>query len=100
MTDGTARVFIYQGDAAYFETAWGIPAGVEDLDEALDALAEARGFEPAPLLDERLEGRAGVVVRDQPPVRGALYLLRGENGWLLVSASAPEDDFETIVPAC
>jgi hypothetical protein len=40
LTDGTAQIFIYRGDAAYFDTDWGIPADETDLTVTADALRE------------------------------------------------------------
>ena len=93
LSDEEALIFIYRGDAAFFE-AWGIPAGETDLVFAAEALARRTGGTIQPY-----EGKAAIPVL-LPGVRegkrGVLYLARLEEGdWLLLSGSAPADDLAT-----
>ncbi|MBI5957379.1 MAG: hypothetical protein HY866_01500, partial [Chloroflexi bacterium] len=95
LTDAAAEVFIYRGDAAFFEARWGIPAGETDHVMAAEALAahlggEITSFEgqaAIPVLLPLREGRQGIV-----------YLAQvGEGEWLILSASASTDQFEAYV---
>ncbi len=92
LTDDTAQVYIYRGDAAYFEQTWGIPADTRDPQVALDAIAARTGgsLQPVALADVyrvTTARRAG---------RGAVYLIAPEDGaWRVVSATAPADEFDT-----
>ena len=93
LSDGAALIFIYRGDAAFFE-AWGIPAGETDLVAAAEALARRTGGTIQPY-----EGKAAIPVL-LPGVRegkrGVLYLAKlADSDWLLLSGSAPADDLAT-----
>ncbi len=93
LSDGTALIFIYRGDAAFFER-WGIPADETDLVAAAEALAGRTGGTIQPY-----EGKAAIPVL-LPGVRegkrGVLYLARLADGdWLLLSGSAPVDALAT-----
>jgi hypothetical protein len=93
LTDGTARVFIYVGDAAFFESSWGIPAGETDLLKAAQTLAARVGGEIA-----SLEGQAAIPIMLRPAdtMQGVVYLTKLADGsWLLVSAVAPKDQLDT-----
>ncbi|MBN1564089.1 MAG: hypothetical protein JXA10_09620, partial [Anaerolineae bacterium] len=103
MTDGTAEVFVYLGDAAYFEQEWDIPATETDLDPASVALAESVGGQLADLDFDRNVARIQVLNDDD--TEGAVYLKRVEEDWVIVSAVAPANsaaayrinEFERIV---
>jgi hypothetical protein len=93
LTDGTARVFIYVGDAAFFQSRWGIPAGETDLLKAAQALAARVGGEIA-----SFEGQAAIPIMLRPvdTLQGMVYLARLADGnWLLVSTVAPKDQLDT-----
>jgi len=87
-TDGAARMFIYFGDAAYFETVWQIPAGA-DVAQAAEAIAGRVGGSVAEFADESV-GRIDVMSKQTV---GALYVIRRENSWMIVSASTPHRTF-------
>ncbi len=93
LSDESALIFLYRGDATFFET-WGIPAGETDLVAAAGALARRTGGTIQPY-----EGKAAIPVL-LPGVRegkrGVLYLAKlAEGDWLLLSGSAPADDLAT-----
>lgn len=90
LTDGTAQVFIYRGDAAFFEQNWGIAAGETDLLAAAESLAAGVDGEVL-----SFDGKAAVPVLApaRNGVQGVLYLAQVAGGeWLILSGSAPEDD--------
>ncbi|MGQ9851513.1 MAG: hypothetical protein ACUVSU_15840, partial [Aggregatilineaceae bacterium] len=86
LTDGTAELFIYRGDAAYFAEAWGIPADETDLVAAAQALALRVNGAMQPF-----EGKAAIPIRLPPSAgrQGVLYLAPLEGEWLLLSGNAP-----------
>jgi len=87
LTDGTAEIFIYRGDPAYFAEAWGIPADETDLVAAAEALARQVNGKLQPF-----EGKAAIPILLAPGAgrQGVLYLAPLDGEWLLLSGSAPE----------
>ncbi len=92
LTDGTAKLFVYSGDAAYFAARWGIPEDVTDMSGALDALAARMG---GTVSASPLANAVPVLLPVAHDEQGVVYLVMGDP-WVIVSASAPEDDFETF----
>ncbi len=87
LTDGTAEIFIYRGDSAYFAEAWGIPADETDLVAAARALARQVNGKLLPF-----EGKAAIPILLAPGAgrQGVLYLAPLDGEWLLLSGNAPE----------
>jgi len=87
LTDGTAEIFIYRGDPAYFAEAWGIPADETDLVAAAQALARQVNGKLQPF-----EGKAAIPILLAPSAgrQGVLYLAPLDGEWLLLSGNAPE----------
>jgi hypothetical protein len=91
-TDGTAKLFVYSGDAAYFAEAWGIPLSVKTLPNAALALAaHLGGTRGEPVSDNVIP----VTLKPEASTQGIMYLVQTGGAWVIVSASAPEDEFET-----
>ncbi len=92
LADGTAELFVYRGDTAFFETRWGIPADETRVLHAASAIVRLTGGKKT-AFDVRLQ-MVTIQVPDED-VQGVIYLLaRPEaDGWLLVSASAPAASF-------
>ncbi|GAB4425143.1 MAG: hypothetical protein Kow00106_21810 [Anaerolineae bacterium] len=88
LTDGTAQLFIYRGDSAYFAEAWGIPADETDLVAAAQTLARQANGKLQPY-----EGKAAIPILLPPSAgqQGVLYLAPLDGEWLLLSGSAPVD---------
>jgi hypothetical protein len=86
LTDGTAQIFIYRGDPAYFAEAWGIPADETDLVAAAQALARQTNGKLQPY-----EGKAAIPILLPPSAgqQGVLYLAPLDGEWLLLSGNAP-----------
>ena len=91
-TDGTARLYVYGGDRAYFAYQWGIPEDVTDLDEATDALAD---YALGDVIESDLDNVGQVAVEAAGDYEGLLYLIPQEDTWMILSGSAPTDEFET-----
>ncbi len=87
LTDGTAEVYIYQGDSAYFARAWGIPVNETDLLSAAQALARLMSGSL-----QAFEGKAAIPILLAPKAgrQGVLYLASLDGEWLLLSGNAPE----------
>ena len=92
LTDGSARIFVYSGDAAYFAARWGIPEETTQMPGAVDALAARIG---GTLGASPLSNAIPVMLPAAHGKQGVVYLVIGRP-WLIVSASAPEDEFEAF----
>ncbi|NDJ78717.1 MAG: hypothetical protein GYB65_20905, partial [Chloroflexi bacterium] len=91
LTDGPAQAFIYGGDAEYFATAWGIPADVTDPAVAAAGVVEQVAGE---IVADDLDGVVVIAIPGEN-ISGAIYVVEweGPGGWLIVSVSAPADEF-------
>jgi hypothetical protein len=91
-TDGTAKLFVYGGDAAYFADTWGIPASAGTLPDAAAALAGHLG---GTVSESIADGVIPVTFEPKDSSQGIMYLVQIDGGWVLISGSAPLDEFET-----
>ncbi|NLF75115.1 MAG: hypothetical protein GX573_05410, partial [Chloroflexi bacterium] len=92
LTDDTAQIFIYTGDAAYFENTWQIPA---DADFATEAAVAVQTNITGGTLTAYASGTARVARILLDDGAGAVYVIHaGSNEWLILSASVPPDEFE------
>ncbi|MCD4686479.1 MAG: hypothetical protein K8S97_11150, partial [Anaerolineae bacterium] len=93
LTDDTAQVFITSADAAYFEARWGIPADETGVLQASGAVVQLTGGQKVAY--DVLTQMVTIQVADGDD-RGMIYLMpRAEDGWTLISVSAPAADFDT-----
>ncbi len=94
MTDGTAHLYIYRGDSAYFaEHGWGISANETRLLAAASALAAHTGGQLRSFADK---AAVPILLPAKEGQQGMLFLQQLRSGadsaeWLLVSLSAPSD---------
>jgi hypothetical protein len=91
LTDDTAHIFVYSGNAAYFAERWGIPEDTVDMGGAVDALAAHVG---GTVSASPLANAIPVMLPAGDDMQGVVYLAMGDP-WVVVSASAPVDEFET-----
>ena len=92
LTDGIAQVFVYTGSAAFFETQWGIGQDVADPLEAATILVEKNGG-VIEVYDAE-QGTLLVLLEERDGQQGAIFLRRVDEQWVLLSASAPADQFD------
>jgi hypothetical protein len=91
-TDGTAKLFVYSGDAAYFADAWGIPLSIQTLPNAALALAAHLGGTRGEAVSDNV---IPVTLKPEDSTQGIVYLVQAGGAWVIVSGSAPLDEFET-----
>ena len=90
LTDGTARIFVYSGDAAYFAEDWGIPEDTSALPEAAESLAARVG---GTVGESPLANALPIVLLPGGGMQSIIYLAQ-DSPWVLVSAIAPVDEFD------
>ncbi len=95
LTDGIAKIFVYSGNAAYFESY--IPTDITDLNAAAEAVSQQMN---APIVPSNVEGAARIVPAAKDGRQGEIYLFAPDGGWLLISLNAPTADYDTYRKMC